>query len=257
MQMLRTQIAYFRKLVSIFGLRDAMRLRLAQATRRPKVKLRFFNHELTIRPRGPDLDVALNGLGGEFAALEGLLPRDFDGLIVDAGGFIGSSALAFSEMFPDATIVAIEPSERNFELLRINTSKNPRIHLVRAALSSRAGDSVELYDRGTGDFGFSLLADSGEDEPLVLERVNTTTLEDILASYPNHAPGILKLDIEGAEKQIFEESGAQVDRFPIVLAELHERIVPGCDAAFAQFSSQRDMVRVGSEKVMSIDAALA
>ena len=53
------------------------------------------------------------------------------GLIIDAGGYLGTAAIAFSEAYPDATVVTIEPSPENFALLVQNTAAYPNIRAAQ------------------------------------------------------------------------------------------------------------------------------
>lgn len=48
--------------------------------------------------------------------------------------------------------------------------------------------------------------------------------------------GILKLDVEGTEKVLFEAEDAQwwLSRTEAIMLELHDRFVPGCEAAMVQ-----------------------
>jgi hypothetical protein len=42
----------------------------------------------------------------------------------------------------------------------------------------------------------------------------------------------LKLDIEGAEKDVFDSCAAWIERVAVIVAELHEHRREGCEAAF-------------------------
>lgn len=94
------------------GLFAALKYRAAKLLRLPCVSLPIRGHSVAVRPRTHDLRVALTSLGREFDRLRSLLDPDFDGIIVDAGGYIGSAALRLSDLFPAATIVSIEPRRR-------------------------------------------------------------------------------------------------------------------------------------------------
>jgi hypothetical protein len=43
---------------------------------------------------------------------------------------------------------------------------------------------------------------------------------------------LLKMDIEGEEKDVLEKSSGWIDRVDVLCAELHDRICMGCDRAF-------------------------
>ena len=83
------------------------------------VHICLFGQSIIVRPNGPDFRVAVSTLGCEFDPLIGLFPRAFSGVIVDAGGFIGTAAIRLSQIYPNATIVTVEPSNENFKLLKV------------------------------------------------------------------------------------------------------------------------------------------
>ena len=115
----------------VFGFRRIMGLargmsflgfiRYALASANSEVRIHVYGRPITLRKGTPDLQTAKSSLGDEFNQAQQYLPKSFDGVIVDAGGYIGSAAIRFSEMFPLATVVTLEPEESNFRILTINT----------------------------------------------------------------------------------------------------------------------------------------
>lgn len=246
------QFRYFERISKEVGLIEAIRLRVAEVLRRPVVVLTIHRTKVAIRPRTPDRVVALSTLGDEFEQLGKFLAPDFDGLIVDGGGYIGTAALKLAQLFPAAKIVSVEPSDRNFELLCRNTAGMERIEPVRAALAPIAGQSIELYDRGTGEWGLTIVKNPNDrvDAPS-LQQVQTISLREIAANHPGREIGLLKLDIEGGEKALFEQDAAELKCIPAIFVELHDRIVEGCTAAFDAFSQDRQVRNFGGEKFLS------
>jgi hypothetical protein len=57
--------------------------------------------------------------------------------------------------------------------------------------------------------------------------------------------------VEGAEREILKASADWMDRTEIVIAELHEKIAPGAEAAFAAATAGRVNRWLPGEKVMS------
>ena len=205
-----------------------------------------------VRPGTPDLIVAFQSLRHEFDILAKALPSSFSGIIVDAGGYIGTAALKLSTMYPEATIVSIEPSDTNFVLLLRNIENTPKIHAIKAALFTESDKAVPLQDRGTGDWGFSIALSDPSSAKGDLGDVMTITLEDIAARFPGQAIGLIKLDIEGGEHALFKDPASILQDIPAVFVELHDRIVPGCTEAFLTFSATRWIVNAGGEKLLSL-----
>lgn len=89
-------------------------------------------------------------------------------------------------------------------------------------------------------------------ELAVLETVATATLAGITEQFPGKPIGILKLDIEGGECDLLRGAQADLHAVPIILAELHDRMVKGCTEAFYEFSEGRWVISTGGEKLLSL-----
>lgn len=240
-------------LIQTIGPVQAAKFTLSTLLNRPTATIRIYGVEITLRTRSTDYVVAKTSLGGEFTPVKDFVDHNFDGLIIDAGGYIGTAALALSKLFPKATIVSIEAASRNFSLLERNAAQHANIHPIHAALSTEAGQTVTLKDRQTGNWGMTIVSSkslnaAAED----VETVPTITVAEIAERFPDKPIGLMKLDIEGAEKALFEQAGSDLHMVPVIFAELHERIIAGCEAAFHDFSKDRKVERFGGEKFISV-----
>ncbi len=225
---------------------------LKTAPRGTVIRAKIRGRRIYLRARTTDLSVAIDSLFDEYEPLAGLLPADFDGLIVDAGAYIGTASIRLTELYPKATIVAIEPSSRNFQLLEQNCKSHPQIHPQKFALSVRVSSTVHLFDPGQREWGFTIVPSNipvSSRKPM--EVVETTTLEQISKSYAKPI-GILKLDIEGAEVELFRQSDAVLQAVPVIFVELHDRDVPGCYESFSAFSKDRKVSKGTGEKYLSL-----
>lgn len=205
-----------------------------------------------IRLRSPDLEVAVETLGREFVGLSAVYPADFNGLIVDAGGYIGTAAIAMSRMYPRATVVTLEPSSKNFELLQSNVEDYPQIKPMKRALSLSNNQNLKLNDRGTGQWGFSVVQGKSVGVNTYIEDVDTISLEKILLETGFEIVSLFKCDIEGAEKELLENPGRAMVECPLIMIELHERIVVGCEKSFRDFSRNRLIVGTAGEKYLIV-----
>ena len=163
---------------------------------------------------------------------------DFDtqeqpSVIVDAGANIGLASIKFANDFPSATIIAIEPEERNFELLKRNTSGYPNIKPFQAAVWNHDGE-LSLLDNGFGEWGF-MAAESGsleDSQTNKLHAIRAVTIPTIMREFGFSRIDILKIDIEGAEKEVFSNSSQWIDCVESLIVELHERMKSGCNRSF-------------------------
>lgn len=202
-----------------------------------------------IRAKTTDISAIIPYVSKEFSILSTLLSFDYDGIIIDAGAYIGSSAIVFSKMYPNAQILAIEPNEENYRILEFNTRDYSNITCYFGALRSRNNEKSKLYDRKTGHWGYTV-EDNPLDQlnPILVQEVNSFTIEQLTN---NVIPGIVKLDIEGAEAELFRESEI-LKSVEFVFVELHDRIVPECSELFWKFSNKRVVIKDSGEKFLSI-----
>jgi FkbM family methyltransferase len=145
---------------------------------------------------------------------------------------VGLSAIFFANLFPEARIIALEPESSNFEMLAANVAPYPKITPLRAALWHE-NKRISLVDPGLGKWGFithdeTESAFAGTPNGLV----QALTLDRLMDDYGLDHIDLLKLDIEGAEREVFDTPGAWIDRVDAILVELHDRLKPGCSRNF-------------------------
>ncbi|MEM6635718.1 MAG: FkbM family methyltransferase [Pseudomonadota bacterium] len=234
-------------------LRDYVDYRVHRVMRRPgTVGVNVHGETLRIRPRTPDLRVARTSLGGEFAALTTLLPVNASGVIIDAGGYIGTASLAMARMFPQAKVITLEAASENYQLALDNTRDLDRIEVRHTAVVAEGGpETLALRNRGTAEWGFSVALGPTSDNPIV-EEVPALSMQKLLEELDSADILALKMDIEGAEKALLEQAPDWLDKVPILMIELHERIVPGCEEVFWQANTERTVIRLDGEKYLSI-----
>lgn len=156
--------------------------------------------------------------------------------IVDAGANIGMASIYFAHRYPEAKVIAIEAEASNFAMLSKNVRHYPRIIPVHAALWSRDGEiSVSEPDPATGANGnWSFVTHEG---PGV--KVRAITMRTLMKEMDISSVDLLKVDIEGAEKPVFETCD-WMDEIRCLMIELHDRFKPGCreavDSVAGEFS---------------------
>jgi FkbM family methyltransferase len=141
-------------------------------------------------------------------------------LVVDGGANIGAASVYFAFQYPGCKIIAVEPEKHNCRLLRRNC-KGLHVTLLQNALGCEAG-KLYLFDPGHSDWGFR--TGKKGDSP-----VDAVTMNDILQKYCSHdvIPFICKLDIEGGEQNLFRRNYGWLAKFPLLIIELHDWLLPG------------------------------
>ncbi len=159
-------------------------------------------------------------------------PSDRVRFIVDAGANIGDETLRFRFFHPGASIVAIEPDADNYRLLQMNVGGDANIVALQAGLWP---DDVPLGVRpGDTNEGFSVApAAAAIDSRAVVQGVS---IESILKTYQRDGIDILKLDIEGAEFDLFVNRRSEwIRKVKVFIVECPDNDRPG--TAMAMFEA--------------------
>jgi FkbM family methyltransferase len=158
--------------------------------------------------------------------------------IVDAGANIGLASIFFANKYPDARIVAIEPEASNFRMLKKNTARYPNVTPVQAALWNENCE-LELFDPEQGHSAFQMRSGSASATRLS-NRVQAKTVDEIMSELNITAIDLLKVDIEGGEKEVFANPAKWIDRVGTIAIELHESLRPGCEQSVDQATRDFD-----------------
>ncbi len=212
-------------------------------------RLRFDGVWLHVRTLSRDLTVVRSALRGEYEpALNATTIRHR--FIVDAGGYIGTAAIVFARRFPEATIVCLEPSIENYELARANCAPWPNIEVLNCALAKSEGIAT-LRDRGTGQWGFTIVDNSADNNSLkYMHEVETTSIEHLLGRYGRRGIDLLKLDIEGGEYELLRDAPSWVQSCETIMAEIHDKICPGASEAFNRATrGRREIAQFGEKRI--------
>jgi len=163
--------------------------------------------------------------------------------IVDAGANIGLAALFFRLKYPDAKIICIEPDEKNYQQLCKNTAGYQNIINLRAALWSSI-TSVIISNNNAEAWLFSV-------EECEAEDIETVTIENLMHTYHLDGIDILKVDIEGSEKELFENgSEAWLPLCRTLVVEIHDNLKKGASkAVFTAISKHNFEFRLKGENL--------
>src|SRR5262249_21149873 len=153
-------------------------------------------------------------------------------IIIDGGAHIGCTAVYYAMKYPGVKILAVEAEKSNVEQLRQNVKSLPNVEVVNAAIFDRAG-LVSLKNPKADAWEFRVqLINSATEEPAI--TIPSVTMDDLVGRFNGKPIDLLKLDIEGAEVEVFTSSSmAWLNSVRMINIELHDRFRPGCSAAFA------------------------
>ncbi|MFT6966287.1 MAG: FkbM family methyltransferase [Marivirga sp.] len=188
-----------------------------------KIRLKGYRNDIYLRPRTSDKYLVESILYREEydVSLRGLTPLN----IVDIGANAGFTSVYFSNKFRDARIHSFEPELANFELLKKNVE-----HCSNVLASKEAvwGYKTKLSPISGSDDSWSFSLEEGSSIENGFEAIG---LVDILERIDGFID-ILKIDIEGAEKNLFIPSQSEwLHKVKIIVIELHDRKLKGCSEA--------------------------
>ena len=132
--------------------------------------------------------------------------------IIDCGANIGLSVIYLKQMFPDATIIAFEPDEENFNLLQTNI-KSFNYENVQAHKEAVWIENTTLQFASEGSMSSRILTEVSGRTVLV----KAIRLKD----YLNRPVDFLKIDIEGAEFQVIMDIADQLQHINNLFLEYH------------------------------------
>jgi len=144
--------------------------------------------------------------------------------ILDVGTNIGLAAVWFKALVPEAELACIEPDPRNLPLASLNLAENGiTAKIFPCAVAAQTGRAR----LGVGDFyGKSSLEDARLHQHQEFVEVETRRIPEILDELGWHHVDLLKMDIEGMERDILADGGDWLHRVGAMLLEVHENTSP-------------------------------
>ena len=178
-----------------------------------QVSLKNIPHPIHFRPGTADANTIVQSL---VRREYGMFKHPIDAVnIIDAGSFIGDASIFFHGTFPKARIVALEPNAANHTLAALNLKPYAdRVTLLNAGLWNEPA-TLSVTGESTG----SRLVAAPESGA---EVIRCTDINTIMSENGFTHLDILKLDIEGAEREVF---GSNYERWlpvtKLVIIEFH------------------------------------
>jgi len=146
-------------------------------------------------------------------------------VIIDCGGHIGLSAVWFASHFPGAMVYCVEPDNSNYELLKQNTEAYPNVVPLHGGIWKRPC-RLKISNPLSGSASFRLQEVPEDADPGHCDLLRGYTIDEILQRETDCLI-LVKIDIEGAESEVFEAPAAWLASTTMLIIELHDWLLPG------------------------------
>ncbi|TYP75729.1 FkbM family methyltransferase [Paenibacillus methanolicus] len=157
-------------------------------------------------------------------------------LIIDGGANAGYASVWFANLYPGAKIIAVEPDKSNFDVMQYNTKPYTQVEPVHSGLWNK-NTYLNVRDVGLGKWGTMVLETDEPDE----SSFKAVTIQSLFENSGFDEIDILKLDIEGAEREVFSEGfESWLGKVKMIIIELHDAMKRGCSHAFFKAINQYD-----------------
>ena len=183
-------------------------------------------HSIWVRSGTSDMNTFLQVLvheGYDF-------PLDHPAVIIDAGANVGLASIWFACKYPNARVIAVEPERSNYDLLAQNVAPFPNVTPVHAALWSHPGTLAVDDPNHDGAWAFQTRELAGS--PPSVQTAPCLTVAQLMSEYGLKWIDLLKVDIEGAEKEVFDSPDEWMGSVGAIAIGLHDRYKAGCSRTF-------------------------
>lgn len=188
--------------------------------RKPIVQVDYapLKEPVHVRMGSPDLWVLEEIFyGGEYKAVTDADLGDVR-QIVDLGANAGMTIRFWLNRWPDAHVIGVEPDEFNFEVASMNARQHRGGANVRMVQLCVAGsERVVTLDRGNNETKYMMT-----DAQPSAGGIKAIPLARLLAENgARQTIDLLKVDIEGAEREVFEHCAEWIGRIRHIVIEVH------------------------------------
>jgi FkbM family methyltransferase len=177
---------------------------------------------------------------------QSILSKSKKPLILDLGANIGASSSYFFSTFLGSKIISLEPDILNYETL-IQNIPSSIVHFNKAIACEeknlKLNNSTADPRAITVEYG-----SEGETECVSVNKILNDLENDFI-------PFLIKIDIEGGEKDLFKKNIDWINQFKIIIIEPHDWLYPSSNT-FQNFlksvaDKNRDFI-IQNENILSI-----
>jgi len=166
---------------------------------------KFLNETLTLTCQETEHTIKL--IQDELSTYKPMFDIDFQpgDCIIDLGANLGIISILLSKKFPFTKIYSFEASPINYQNLIKNIQDNncSNIQAFNLAVWSDSNSIIQIPTSPTNSGGSSIYYKDEFFKQYPVSQVQTISLEDILDQHDISSCKLMKIDVEGAEYEIF------------------------------------------------------
>lgn len=175
----------------------------------PEVTIEVQGMPIQVRPGTADVFPVDDTFGAGYHRSPWNLPER--PVIVDLGANIGLTVLDYGLTYPEPTIVGVELDEHNARLARLNTAHVASARIIHGGVAATEG--IVTYD--TADTNAYVISQAGD------RTAPAITVAGLLKQLGGGDIDLLKMDIEGAEREVLADGAAWASSVRHILVETH------------------------------------
>ena len=237
------------RLIQKFGFSGLIAFTKIKTGLTKSIQLKGITNKITLRPNSSDITTF------KYIFAHGDYEFDFEpkpNVIIDAGANVGLASIYFANKYPTAKIIAVELSPSNFQVLVNNTTHYKNIEEINAGLWPK-NETLKFKEEGFSPWGYKVNNKLDGDSI----SIDSITIPDIIERYSIKKVDLLKIDIEGAEVELFSENyDSWLPRVKYIMIEFHDRSRPESSKTVREALSRfnfRDLGMVGENAVFVND----
>jgi FkbM family methyltransferase len=145
--------------------------------------------------------------------------------LIDVGANQGQFALAWKRFYPQSKVFSFEPVPETFQKLKTNTSGQKNIEVINMGLGNASG-TLTIYKNGHSHASSFLKVSGFQKEHIPEtsmeqgEEVIVSTLDIMLPTFQPLGKSVLKLDVQGYEKEVLSGGGKVLRKIDYLIIEM-------------------------------------
>ncbi|MDP2175524.1 MAG: FkbM family methyltransferase [Bacteroidota bacterium] len=155
-------------------------------------------------------------------------------VIIDCGANIGLATVYFKNRYPKSKVIALEVEKSNFEILLQNIKGYDDVTSYNKGIWNKT-TKLKIENINSANWSF-MVSEAPENYEGGIDAIS---LDEIMRVNNLNSIDILKIDIEGSEKELFEKNyEGWLSKTKVLIIELHDKKREGCSVSLVKALSK-------------------